>query len=101
MAFSWAVMVASSAGVSSSRARGATQLTCSAVRDMVPPRTRLGLNRRHLERLPLRRPLDQAAADRTDRDADGLDLPIDLDLDPLQVRLEPPLGLAGDLLADA
>src|SRR5207247_9971112 len=56
---------------------------------------------RHLERLALDRLLDQAAADGADGDADRLDRAVDLDLDPLEVREEPPLGGAGDLAADA
>src|SRR5438874_7927604 len=55
----------------------------------------------HLEWLALDRLLDQPAADGADGDADRLDRAVDLDLDPLQVRQEPPLGGAGNLAADA
>src|SRR5581483_3163697 len=62
---------------------------------------RISLHVRHLERLPLDRLGDQPAADGADGDADRLDRAVDLDLHPLEVRLEPPLGDAGHLPADA
>src|SRR3954452_11135497 len=110
MAESWRAMRSRSAAVRSSRARWATQATWSGV-NIAPPlrlaaRLRraakpIGSNVRHLERLALVRLLDQPAADGADGDADRLDLAVDLDLHPLQVRQEPPLGAAGDLTADA
>src|SRR5262249_60262604 len=54
-----------------------------------------------LERLALGRPGHQARADRRGGDAQALHLPVDDDLDLLEVRPELPLGNAGDLLADA
>src|SRR6266481_8080657 len=56
---------------------------------------------RHLERLAFDRLLDQPGPDGAHGDADRLDRAVDLDLDALEVREEPPLGRAGDLPADA
>src|SRR5262249_53086591 len=93
MALSWRVIVASSASLSSSRARWATQRTCSAVRDMA--------SRRQLGRLALGRPLHEAAADALDADALGLGGAARLHPDALEVGAEGPLADAGDLAADA
>src|SRR5215470_15442269 len=96
MRLSWPVIVASSASLSSSRASRARWRTSSADRDTV--RLQVG---RHLEgRAPLG-PLDPAAADALDADAQGLDGAAHLALDGLQVGLEGPAADAGDLAADA
>src|SRR5436305_12852219 len=87
-------MAASSASLSSSRARAATALTSAALRDM-------GLHRGHGERFPLDRTLHQAAADGADADAHRLDLAIHDDLDALQIRFESADGFARDLATDA
>src|SRR5947209_7355644 len=102
MALSWRVMVASSASLSSSRARCATQRTSSAVSDMTPPgegrraearKCRLYfltsalrpppfcLKAGHLEELLLRRPLDAAGADALDAHALAAGGAVVVDLD--------------------
>src|SRR4051812_49089681 len=115
MAPSCRVMVSSSASVSSSRARCATQRTSSADSAMRTPRGRRadrprgrlagGGNGseggRHLERPALLRAEDLAAADALDADAGALDVAADLDLHALEVGEEAALGGAGDLDADA
>src|SRR5262245_26436828 len=97
MALSCPANRSSSCGVSSSRASRATWATCSGVSAMAAASEVLG----QLERLALDRPGHQAGADRRGGDAQPLHLAVDHDLDLLEVRLELPLGNAGDLLADA
>src|SRR5579884_2977431 len=97
MAASWRVMTASSASVSSRRARWATQRTCSADSDMRRPPRRS----RHLEGFAADRTLHQAAAEALHADALGLHAAVDLALHPLQVGAEGPLAAAAHLAADA
>src|SRR5438552_17067981 len=100
MAASWRVIVASSASVNSSRARCATQRTSSGVRAMRHPRCASEAGR-HLEGPFLLRPLDLAAADALDADAQALHAAADLALDALQVGAEGAAADAGHLAADA
>src|SRR5207248_2449922 len=84
-----------------SRAKWATQRTCSAVNDTAKSPDSGTSQVRHLERLALDRPLHLAGADAGDADAlAGHVAPID-NLDALQVRGKGALGDAGGLAADA
>src|SRR3954447_7328054 len=98
MAASWRVMVASSASVSSSRARCATQRTSSGVRAMGHPR-RGSEAGRHLEGALLLGALNLAAADALDADVQALHAAADLALDALQVGAEGAAADAGHLAA--
>src|SRR5947209_12540014 len=101
MALSCGVMRATSASLSSNRARWATQRTCSAVNDTAAPPGVRASQVRHLERLALDRPLHLAGADAGDADALARHVaPID-HLNALQVREKGALGDAGGLAADA
>src|SRR5262245_26114875 len=91
-------MICSSDSVRLSRARWATQRTCSSGSAM---ECFVGLQGRHLERFALDWPLHHAAANRLDGDALGLDFAVDHDFDALQIRLKRSLGDAGHLAANA
>src|SRR5437016_5460123 len=114
MALSCRAMISTSASDKSRRARSATLRTSSALNDMATfpssrspaasarhRRAAKQLQVRHLERLAFDGSFDEAAADRLDADADGLDGAVDLDLDALEIGDESAFGLAGDLAPDA
>src|SRR5262245_49915276 len=92
MPLSWRVITSSSAAVSSRRLSFATQRTSSAVSDIS---LLFPLDRRHLERLAARRPLDLATANTGNAHAHRFHGAADLALKSLQVGLEGPPAAAG------
>src|SRR5437762_1028324 len=97
IAFSWRVIVSTSASDKCRRASSATLRTSSALSDM----TWFRLESRHLERLAFKRAFDETGANGLHTDANGLNRAIDLDLDALKIGQEPAFGLTGNLLPHA